>query len=55
MLLWGGRELRRLAKAAGVDTEATPPTSAKTAITLIRAHCGAHVNLSMTMLRLMHA
>ena len=55
LLLWGGRDLRKLAKAAGVDTEAVPPPTCKSAIALIRSHCGKHVNLSMAMFRLMHA
>ena len=55
LLLWGGRDLRKLAKAAGVDTEADPPPTCKSAIALIRSHCGKHVNLSMAMFRLMHA
>ena len=55
LLLWGGRDLRKLAKAAGVDTEAETPTTCKAAIALIRSHCGKHVNLSMAVFRLMHA
>ena len=55
LLLWGGRELRKLAKTTGVDTEAEPPTTCKAAVTKIQAHCGKHVNLSMAMFRLMHA
>ena len=55
MLLWGGRELRRLAKAAGEDVETKPPPTYGSALARIRAHCGTHVNLSMTMFRLMHA
>ena len=55
LLLWGGRDLRKLAKAAGVDTKSDPPTSYKAAITKIQAHFGKHVNLSMAVFRLMHA
>ena len=54
LLLWGGRDLRKLAKAAGVDTESDPPPTSKAAITKIRAHCKQHVNLSMAVFRLMH-
>ncbi|KAF0297432.1 hypothetical protein FJT64_005133 [Amphibalanus amphitrite] len=55
LLLWGGRDLRKLAKVAGVDTESDPPTTFKAAIVQIRAHCRQHVNLSMAVFRLMHA
>ena len=55
VLLWGGRGLRKLTKAAGVDTEIDSPTTCKSAIALIRSHCRKNVNLSMAMLRLMRA
>ena len=51
LLLWGGREFRLHAKAAGVDETST----LKDALVKIRAYCGQYVNLSMAMFKLMHA
>ena len=53
-LLWGGKELRKIAKDAKVDTDKDEETLA-TAIEKIREACGKHVNLTMAMFRLMHA
>ena len=51
MLLWGGREFRLHAKAAGVDEKNT----LKEALVKIRANCGQYVNLSTAMFKLMRA
>ena len=57
LLLWGGRSLRKLAKEAGVVTEgrAEDLDDLEGTLKKIREKCGAHVNLSMAMYKLMHA
>ena len=55
LLLWGGRQFRKFAKEAKVTTEGDTPDTLEQAITKIREQCGAHVNLSMAVFKLMHA
>ena len=55
LLLWGGKHFRRFAKEANVISEGDTPDTLEQAITKIRTKCGAHVNLSMAMFKLMHA
>jgi len=55
LLLWSGKDFRKLAKEAGVITEGDDKDSLNAAITKIRQKCGSHVNLSMAVFKLMHA
>ena len=55
ILLWGGRHFRRLVKDAEVKTDGETPDTLASALTKIRKQCGEHVNLSMSMFKLMHA
>ncbi len=54
ILLWGGKELRKIAKEAEINTEDANEDLAG-AIRKLRTTCGKHVNLSMAMFKLMHA
>ena len=57
ILLWGGRDFRKLAKDSGVvtvATEAVPEDGIDAAIKKIREKFGTHVNLAMAVFRLMH-
>jgi hypothetical protein len=56
--LWGGKDIRKFSKEAGVVLEGDNPDNLDTlvaAIDKIRDRCGRHVNLSMSMFKLMHA
>ena len=55
LLLWSGKDFRKLAKDAGINTEGANKDTLVAAIQKIRVKCGSHVNLSMAVFKLMHA
>ena len=55
ILLWGGRQFRKVTKGAGVTTEGDTMDTLESALQKIRTKCGKHVNLSMAVFKLMHA
>jgi hypothetical protein len=54
MLLWGGKDFRKMAKDAEVITTGDAVDTLAQALTKIRTQCGGHVNLTMAMYKLMH-
>ena len=58
LLLWGGKEFRKFAKDAGVQTQAEegrPADDLQGALAKLKTKCSQHVNLTMAMYQLMHA
>ena len=55
ILLWGGRQFRKVNKEAGVTIEGDTVDTLESALQKIRTKCGKHVNLSIAVFKLMHA